>query len=136
MMGLMPELDLPRMISGMMGAPDTPAIGWAVHFMSGIIVYGVAIAVFDHKLPGSHTVQGMILGAVGWLIMMVMLMPMAGAGLFGMNMGLMAPIMTLMLHLIFGAMLGWTYGRMVRRRDTVRRARLTTRLERLRSGAA
>jgi hypothetical protein len=38
-------------------------------------------------------------------------MPMAGAGLFGMNMGVMAPMMTLVLHLIFGAVLGWVYGR-------------------------
>ena len=114
MMGLMPELDLPRMIAGMMGAPDTPAIGWALHFMIGIVMYGAAIGLLGHRLPGSHTVQGMILGAIGWLIMMVMLMPMTGAGLFGMNMGVMAPMMTLVLHLVFGAVLGGVYGRAVR----------------------
>lgn len=27
MMGLMPALDLPKMIAGMMGAPDRPVIG-------------------------------------------------------------------------------------------------------------
>ena len=36
---------------------------------------------------------------------------MAGAGLFGMNMGILAPMMALALHLIFGAVLGWVYGR-------------------------
>ncbi|MEO8022332.1 DUF6789 family protein [Polaromonas sp.] len=46
---------------------------------------------------------------VGRLVMMVMLM--AGAGLFGMKMVLMAPMMTLVLHLIFGAVLGWVYAR-------------------------
>jgi hypothetical protein len=40
-----------------------------------------------------------------------------GAGLFGMNMGIMAPIMTLVLHLIFGAVLGWVYGLLVAWRD-------------------
>lgn len=45
--------------------------------------------------------------------MMIMLMPMAGAGLFGMKMGLMAPMMTLVLHLIFGTVLGWCYGRLI-----------------------
>jgi hypothetical protein len=35
-----------------------------------------------------------------------MVMPMAGAWLFGMAMGLMAPVMTLVLHVIFGAVLG------------------------------
>lgn len=117
MIGIMPELDLPKMIAGMMGQPGMPVIGWAAHFMIGIVVYGVAIARLDHKLPGSHTVQGVVLGAIGWLIMMVMLMPMAGAGLFGMNMGIMAPMMTLVLHLIFGAVLGAVYGRAVRGRE-------------------
>ncbi len=112
MMGLMPQLDLPKMLAGMMGSPDMPLIGWIAHFAIGIVVYGVAIAVLDSKLPGtSHVGHGIMLGVIGWLIMMVMLMPMAGAGFFGMNMGIMAPMMTLVLHLIFGAVLGWVYGR-------------------------
>jgi hypothetical protein len=114
MMGVMPALDLPKMIAGMMGQPGAPSIGWVVHFMIGIVIYGAAIALLDRRLPGSHTVQGVTLAVIGWLIMMIMLMPMAGAGLFGMNMGLMVPMMTLVLHLIFGALLGGVYGHAVR----------------------
>ena len=44
--------------------------------------------------------------------MMLVLMPMAGAGLFGINMGIMASMMTLVLHLIFGAVPGWVRGRL------------------------
>ena len=125
MMGLMPQLDLPRMLAGMMGSPDMPSIGWIAHFAIGIVVYGVAIAVLDSKLPGTSRVgHGVMLGVIGWLIMMVALMPMAGAGLFGMNMGVMAPMMTLVLHLIFGAVLGWVYGRSGASRDvSISRAR-------------
>ena len=113
MMGLMPQLDLPKMIAGMMGAPDTPMIAWAVHVMIGIVGYGLAIALLDSRLPGkSSLLHGVLLGLAGWLVMMIMLMPMAGAGLFGMALGMMAPMMTLVLHLIFGAVLGWTYGRL------------------------
>jgi uncharacterized membrane protein YagU involved in acid resistance len=112
MMGVMPQLDIAKMLAGMMGAPDMPIIGWIAHFVIGIVVYGIAIAVLDSKLPGTSRVgHGVMLGVIGWLIMMVVLMPMAGAGLFGMNMGVMAPLMTLVLHLIFGAVLGWVYGR-------------------------
>lgn len=112
-MGIMPELDLPKMIAGMMGKPDEPMIGWAIHFMIGVILYGVAIAVFGGKRPGDSPVgRGMMIAVVGWLIMMIMLMPMAGAGMFAMKMSIMAPVMTLVLHLIFGAVLGWTYGRL------------------------
>jgi len=108
MMGLMPELDVIGMLSGMLGT--SPAVGWVVHFIIGTVFYGAAIALLAPSLPGGPTVSGMILGAAGWLIMMVLIMPMAGQGLFGMNLGIMAPVMTLVLHLIFGAVLGWTYG--------------------------
>ena len=117
-MGIMPALDLPKMIAGMMGRPGTPAVGWVAHFMIGIVLYGVAIVLLSRRLPGSHTVRGMIVGAIGWLVMMTMLMPMAGGGLFALGLGLMAPVMTLMLHLIFGAVLGAGYGRLVRHQDT------------------
>ncbi len=42
--------------------------------------------------------------------MMIAVMPMAGAGLFGMNFGMMAPGMTMVLHIVFGAVLGVVYG--------------------------
>ena len=114
MMGLMPELDLPKMIAGMMGAASQPTVGWAVHAMIGVIGYGVAIALLDARLPGdSRLAHGLEIGFAGWLLMMVALMPMAGAGLFGMALGVMAPMMTLVLHLVFGAVLGWTYGQLV-----------------------
>lgn len=52
-----------------------------------------------------------MLGINGWAIMMLMLMPMMGQGLFSMNIGvgIMAPIMTFILHVIFGAVLGFAY---------------------------
>lgn len=112
-MGVMPALDLPTMIAGMMGSPDSPMLGWAVHFMIGIVGYGLAMAFLNEHLSGtSPTVHGVVIGLIGWLLMMVMVMPMAGAGMFAMKMGLMAPIMTLVLHLVFGAVLGWTYGKL------------------------
>ncbi len=115
MMGIMPMLDLPKMLASMMGSPGSPMLGWGAHFMIGIVVYGIAIALLDERLPGdSSTAHGTLIAFAGWLIMMLMLMlmPMAGAGFFGMSMGIMAPVMTLVLHLVFGAVLGWTYGRL------------------------
>ena len=118
MMGLMPQLDLPKMLADMMGSPDMPVLGWIAHFAIGIVGYGIAIAVLDSKLPGTNRVgHGVTLGVIGWLIMMVVLMPMAGAGLFGRNMGVMATLMTLVLHIIFGAVLGWVYGRSAASQD-------------------
>jgi len=54
----------------------------------------------------------MVFGVLAWGLMMVMVMPMAGAGFFGLSLGMMAPVMTLMLHLVYGAVLGSVYGKL------------------------
>ncbi len=121
-MGIMPELDLPKMIAGTMGAPETPVLGWAAHLMIGVFGYGLAIALLDDRLPGeSRLAHGVLIGFAGWLAMMIMLMPMVGAGLFGMTLGMEAPMMTLALHLLFGATLGLTYGRLLSARRAATR---------------
>lgn len=108
-MGLMPQLDIIRMMSGMMGS--SAAMAWVVHFLIGTVLWGAIFAWLDPHLPGgSHWLKGVVFGLGAWLLMMVLMMPMAGAGLFGLQIGVMAPIMTMMLHAIFGAILGATYG--------------------------
>lgn len=108
MMGIMPELDVISMLSAMMGAPAV--MGWMGHFMIGTLAWGIGFALLFDKIPGGSAVaKGVIFGIAAWLGMMIMLMPMAGAGLFGMAMGIMAPMMTLVLHVIFGAVLGAVY---------------------------
>lgn len=108
MMGIMPELDITAMIAMMMGAPLV--IGWLVHFMIGTLAWGGGFALLYSSTPGgSSVVKGIVFGVVAWLAMMIMVMPMAGAGFFGMNFGIMAPMMTLILHIIFGATLGAVY---------------------------
>lgn len=106
MMGLMPELDIISMLAGMMGA--SAVVGWIMHFMVGA-GYGIAFSQIYSFLPGNFITKGIIIGTLGWLVMMLMLMPMMGAGMFAMKMGMMAPVMTLVLHMIFGAVLGLVY---------------------------
>jgi Family of unknown function (DUF6789) len=113
-MGVMPDLNviamLTGMANGMMGTPANPMVGWMLHFVIGTVVWGVLFAGLHDVLPGSTDWQkGMVFGVAAWVLMMIGPMPMAGAGLFGMGMGMMAPVMTLVLHLIFGAVLGAVY---------------------------
>ena len=108
MMGLMPELNVIAMLSSMMGA--TPVVGWVMHFVIGMVAWGVGFVTFYRYLPGSSEVsKGISFGIAAWAMMMVAIMPMAGAGFFGLKMGMMAPIMTLMLHVVYGAVLGFVY---------------------------
>ena len=112
MMGVMPQLDVVAMLSAMMGAPTI--VGWMAHFMIGTVAWGAGFAVLYGIIPGGTALmKGIAFGIAAWLGMMVMVMPMAGAGLFGMAFGIMAPIMTLVLHIIFGAVLGTVFHMLV-----------------------
>jgi hypothetical protein len=107
-MGVMPELNPIRMIAEMLGAPL--AVGWAMHFVIGTVLWGTLFAWLNGALPGeSHWLKGIVFAAGAWLVMMVVMMPMAGAGFFGSHLGIMAPVMTLMLHVVFGFVLGAIY---------------------------
>ena len=108
-LGVMPELNAIKMLAGMMGAPLV--MGWVAHFVIGTLVWGILFAALVNRLPGSMIVSAIIFSIGAWLLMMVGPMPMAGAGMFGLNLGIMAPIATLMLHLIWGVVLGFTYQR-------------------------
>lgn len=112
LMGLMPDLNVIAMLAKQMGTG--PLMGWVAHFLIGVVGYGIVYGLIFSQLPlGGHAVRGMTLGLVGWLVMMVVLLPMMGAGLFGTQMpsGMMVPVATLILHLIFGAVLGLAYSR-------------------------
>ncbi len=105
MMGVMPELDVAAMLAGMIGA--SVMVGWIAHFVIGTVAWGGGFAVLYEYIPGRSAIQkGIVFGIADWLGMMILIMPMAGAGLFGLGLGMMAPVMTLVLHIIFGAVLG------------------------------
>lgn len=113
MMGLMPDLNVIAMLSGYMGSGSM--MGWLAHIMIGVIGYGLVYSLLFGNWPmGGHGLRGILLGVAGWLVMMVVLMPVMGAGLFGTAMpsGMMVPVATLVLHVIFGAVLGLSYARL------------------------
>jgi hypothetical protein len=107
--GVMPELDPIAMITAMAGA-RSPVIGWIGHFVIGSIFWGIGFVVVSPYLPGPYWLRGTIFAVGAWLVMMIVMMPMAGAGLFGTHLGMMAPVVTLVLHLVYGVVLGGTYG--------------------------
>lgn len=115
MMGLMPDLDIIAMLASMMG--DSRVMAFIAHFMVGSIGYGLIMAIVgDTDRNKNFTVIGALIGAAGWFMMMIAIMPMMGNGLFGLAMpsGIMIPIATLVLHLIFGIVLGKAYAKFIR----------------------
>lgn len=109
MLGLMPELNVIAMLGSMMNT--TLAMAWVIHFMIGMIAWGVGFTFFFNVLPGSSNLgKGISFGIAAWILMMVVVMPTADAGLFGIKLGMMAPVVTLLLHVIYGAVLGRVFG--------------------------
>ena len=110
LMGFMPELDSVAMLMNMMGA-SSPVMGWVAHFVIGAIIWGGLFAWLNANIPGgSLWLKGTIFGVGAWLLMMIAVLPMAGASFFGMALGMMAFVMTLVLHIIFGVVFGGVYG--------------------------
>lgn len=108
-MGILPQLNAIAMLSNILGAPGEPAVGWIAHFVIGVVLWGLLFAQLENRLPGSHTMKGIAFGTGAWILMMILVMPIGGAGFFGLQLGIAAPVVTLILHWIFGAVLGSTY---------------------------
>lgn len=116
-MGLMPQVNAIRMLTHMgavyVHTPAVPVMGWIAHFVIGTILWGLIFAASYRAWPGTAAiVKGIEFSIVAWLLMMLIVMPLAGAGLFGLRLGLPAPVATLVLHIIYGAVLGIVYAKL------------------------
>lgn len=114
-MGLMPAVDAIAMLTQLgaehFGLPSSPVVGWAAHFVIGVVLWGLVFAGTYETWPSAPPVKGAVFSVMIWLLMMSMFMPMAGAGFFGTNIGATPAVATLVLHLIFGLVLGGVFGR-------------------------
>ena len=109
--GQIPELHMIRTLSGVLGAPTHVLLGLGIHFVIGVLIWGSIYALMEAYVPlRSPVLKGMGFGICAWLLMMLVLMPLAGAGFFASARGtLLVPIGTLIYHLVYGAVLGTVY---------------------------
>ena len=108
-MNLVPELSI---ISLLMSLGSITAVqAWMDHFIVGVVAWGLAFGAYDSLASRpAHWLKGIIFGVFAWVMMMVLFMPLAKAGIFGWKIGPMAAAVTLIYHLVYGAVLGTTYG--------------------------
>ncbi|MGR5549841.1 DUF6789 family protein [Vibrio sp. DNB22_12_1] len=116
MMGIMldvnPVMDLALLYANATNSTPNVLIGWLMHFVLGTLIWGIAYALLSPHFPGGHLIRGLIFGVLAWLAMMLIFMPYVGHGFFAMGYheGFMPAMATLMLHLVYGAVLGKVYG--------------------------
>jgi len=105
-----PEVHVARTLAGILGFADRPLVGWIVMLVSGIFVVGGLFAAYSRRLPmRSYLAKGLACGMVSWLLMMVVFMPLGGAGLFGLERSAVVPLVTLLLNLAYWVVLSLTY---------------------------
>jgi uncharacterized membrane protein YagU involved in acid resistance len=109
MMGL-PEMDIAAMLGQVLGG-WTP--GMLMHFANGVVIFPLIYAyLLFSKLPGAPVVKGITWGVVLWVMAQLIVMPMMGAGVFGLKMdSIMLAFGSLMGHTVYGALLGWIGGK-------------------------
>jgi hypothetical protein len=111
--GIEPQLELTSLLLTVLALPAEHLLGWILHASIGSVLLGGVFACVEPRLGAdSHTKSGILYGVITWLIVMMVFMPAAGAGYFGFQLSWFAPIVMLALQVVYGAVLGWTYGKL------------------------
>lgn len=104
-----PEIHVARSLAVMLGAPDHIMAGVAVFVIVGVLG-GMLFAALAPKLPvPSYFGKSLACAGTTWLFLMVVCMPLTGAGLFGLHGGPIVPEATLVLNVVYWLVLGLTY---------------------------
>ncbi len=108
MMGL-PKMDIATMLGRMLGGWS---MGMTMHFINGTVIFPLIYAyLLFRRLPGSPYLKGILWGVSLWVLAQLVVMPMMGAGIFGLKMaGMMSAVGSLVGHAGYGALLGWIGG--------------------------
>ena len=83
--------------------PALVVLGFGAHLLYG----GAAGAVFTALVGRAGLARGLGYGVLLWLVMGLVALPYLGWGLFGTGMSPGIAAATLVLHLLYGASLGW-----------------------------
>lgn len=118
----MPKMAIWEMLGSMFNPHGSVALGWAVHFMMGVIFAIVYAALWTAGLGSASLASGALFGVVHWLIVGLMMgvMPMMHAGIRAgtvptpgvymlRNDGLMAFMGGLVGHVVYGLVVASVY---------------------------
>lgn len=93
------------------GVWDIPISAFSINLLAGLawaLIYGGLV---EPRLSGPGWLRGMLFSLAPWLLSLVVFFPAVGGGFFGSELGAgpLPAIGNLLLHLIFGAILGSVY---------------------------
>ena len=109
----LPKIAMGQVLSTSLGLTTAhlaigPALGWCLHFVIGMVLAVIYAWAFDARLPGPPVVRGMLYGAMVFVVAQVVFMPLVGGGLFSRG-DLELITGSLLAHLLYGGVIGWSY---------------------------
>ena len=111
--GLVPEVNLLTPLMKLSGTTSVMT-GWIVFFVINALLVGAVFAALDAHLErpggGEELLRGALFGVGLWVLTMIFIMPMAGAGTFAMRYGMIAPVVMFGAQVIQGMVMGGVYG--------------------------
>jgi hypothetical protein len=103
----------PVMIVAEAVGADAPFTGWLFHFFVGTLLWGGAFGFVHDYLFGPSWLRGVVLASAAALIVMFGIAPLTGSGFLCLKLGLFAPVVVVLFHLAYGAILGGIYGKLI-----------------------
>jgi len=110
----LPKIAMGQVLSTSLGLTSAhltigPALGWALHFLIGMLLALVYAAFFDRRLPGTPLVRGLLYGLFVFVVAQLVFMPLVGGGVFSRG---DVELLTgsLVGHLVYGGLTVWIYG--------------------------
>jgi hypothetical protein len=91
----------------------TQVLGLLFHFFVGTLLWGGAFGFAHDYLVGPSWVRGVTFAVGAALIVMLIAMPLTGAGILGRQLGGTVPVVIALIHVLYGAMLGLIYGKLI-----------------------
>ncbi|NBJ13893.1 DUF6789 family protein [Microvirga arsenatis] len=107
--GVLPAADPVRAASGVTLSPL--GLSWVMHFAVGTLLWGPLLAVLSPILPSPFWFKGVVVGALAWLLMLLVTWAADPA------VPPQANLEPILLHVFFGGILGWTYGALLDRTE-------------------
>jgi len=115
--GRIPQLDTIRFLdrvaaatSKVTGLPDPLVTGWVWHWVIGTLIWATLFGIMFPILPGrKFWLKGIAFGVISGLLTILLVVPLAAAGYFGMELTLWDPVVSLVYHIIYGVTLAGVY---------------------------